>query len=73
MKQQNFPRLAGKVVLVTGAWGGLGKTFIRHLLASRAKIILSDIAEKPIAQLAEGGGVVLLWHYRVKLKRVVLT
>ena len=41
---------------MTGAWGGLGKTFIRHLLASRAKIILTDIAEKPIAQLAEGGG-----------------
>lgn len=62
MKQQNFPRLAGKVVLVTGAWGGLGKTFIRHLLASRAKIILSDIAEKPIAQLAEGGGLPTGWE-----------
>lgn len=54
-KQNAYPRLAGKVVLVTGAWGGLGKTFVQHLLASRANVILSDMAERPLAELAEGG------------------
>ncbi len=56
---QYFPRLAGKVVLVTGAWGGLGRTFVRHLLASQAKVILTDVNERPISELAEGGG--LYW------------
>lgn len=65
MKKVAFPRLADKVVLVTGAWGGLGRTFVRHLLASRAKVILSDIAQQPIAQLAEGGGLPAGWERQV--------
>lgn len=65
MKSNAFPRLAGKVVLVTGAWGGLGRTFVRHLLASRARIILTDIAERPIAELAEGGGLPAGWERQV--------
>lgn len=62
VKPDAFPRLAGKVVLVTGAWGGLGRTFVRHLLASNAKLILSDIAEQPLALLAEGGGLPAGWE-----------
>lgn len=65
MKQNAFPRLAGKVVLVTGAWGGLGRTFVRHLLASHAKVILSDVAERPVASLAEGGGLPAGWENNV--------
>ena len=55
MKANAHPRLAGQVILVTGAWGGLGRTFVRHLLASRAKVILSDVSERPLAELADGG------------------
>lgn len=62
MKANAFPRLAGKVVLVTGAWGGLGRTFVRHLLASRARVILSDIAERSIAELAEAGELPAGWQ-----------
>jgi uncharacterized protein len=65
MKQNPLPRLANKVVLVTGAWGGLGRTFVRQLLASRAKVILSDVAEKPMSQLAEGGGLREGWEQNV--------
>ncbi|MDI1302579.1 MAG: SDR family NAD(P)-dependent oxidoreductase [bacterium] len=62
MKHNAFPRLAGKVVLVTGAWGGLGRTFVRHLLASRAKVILSDMVEKPVAELAQAGELPAGWE-----------
>lgn len=62
---QYFPRLAGKVVLVTGAWGGLGRTFVRHLLASQAKVILTDVNERPISELDEGGGLPFGWEKQV--------
>lgn len=65
MKQNAHPRLAGKVVLVTGAWGGLGRTFVRHLLAARARVILSDVAERPLAELDTGGGLPAGWEARV--------
>jgi short-subunit dehydrogenase len=65
MKANSFPRLAGKVVLVTGAWGGLGATFVRQLLASGAKLILSDLAEKPLATLAQGGTLPAGWERNV--------
>lgn len=65
IKQNAYPRLAGKVVLVTGVWGGLGKTFVRHLLASRARVILSDMAERPLAELAEAGGLPEGWQQQV--------
>lgn len=65
MKQNAFPRLKGKVVLVTGAWGGLGRTFVRHLLATGAQVILSDVAERPIAGLEEGGGLPAGWKQQV--------
>lgn len=65
MKANAHPRLAGKVVLVTGAWGGLGRTFVRHLLASRAKVILSDVTDRPVAELAEGGGLPAGWEAQV--------
>jgi short-subunit dehydrogenase len=65
MKANAFPRLYGKVVLVTGAWGGLGRTFVRHLLASGAKVILSDVAERPLSDLEEGGGLPTGWQRRV--------
>jgi NAD(P)-dependent dehydrogenase (short-subunit alcohol dehydrogenase family) len=65
VKTNAFRRLAGKVVLVTGAWGGLGKHFVRQLLASNAKVILSDLREQPLAQLEEGGGLPAGWQSHV--------
>lgn len=65
MPSNAFPRLAGQVVLITGAWGGLGRTFARHLLASGAQLILSDLREQPLALLAEGGGLPPGWESRV--------
>lgn len=65
MKLNAHPRLAGKVVLVTGAWGGLGRTFVRQLLAARAKVILSDVAERPLAELDEQGGLPEGWQAQV--------
>lgn len=40
-----------KTVLITGAFGGFGKHFIQQLLKSGAKLILSDVADMPIAQI----------------------
>lgn len=54
MQFPHHPELAGKVVLVTGAWGGLGRTFVRHLLASGARVIMSDVSERPLSDLPEG-------------------
>lgn len=65
MKQNAFPHLANKVVLVTGAWGGLGRTLVRHLLASRARVILSDLVEQPLDELAVGGGLPHGWQQNV--------
>lgn len=65
MKTNAFPRLAGQVVLVTGAWGGLGRNFVRQLLAANAKLILSDLREQPLELLAEGGGLPAGWQQNV--------
>lgn len=65
MKQNAFPRLAGQTVLVTGAWGGLGRTLVRQLLASRAKVILSDIGQRPLAELAADGELPAGWEVNV--------
>lgn len=46
--------LTGKVVLITGAWGGLGRTLARHLLATGARLILSDVQQRPLSELPEG-------------------
>ncbi|MBK7976984.1 MAG: SDR family NAD(P)-dependent oxidoreductase [Deltaproteobacteria bacterium] len=62
MRSDRFPRLAGKVVLITGAWGGLGRTFARHLLASGARLILSDLAERPLPELADDGALPAGWE-----------
>lgn len=65
MKMNRYPRLAGKVVLVTGAWGGLGRTFVRHLLASGARVIMSDMTERPLSDLPEGHELPKGWEVRV--------
>lgn len=65
MQTEIYPRLAGKVVLLSGAWGGLGRTFARQLLASKARLILSDLAERPPGDLAEGGDLPAGWEEAV--------
>lgn len=65
MQAQQHPQLAGKVVLVTGAWGGLGRTFVRHLLASGARVIMSDVSERPLSELPEGHQLPAGWASQV--------
>ena len=40
-----------KTVLLTGAFGGFGKHFANQLLEAGAKLVLSDVAEKPLADV----------------------
>lgn len=54
-----------KTVLITGAWGGLGITFVRHLLFSGARVILSDRQEKPITELNRAGDLPQGWESQV--------
>ncbi|CAF4397676.1 unnamed protein product, partial [Adineta steineri] len=37
--------LDGKVAIVTGSAGGLGKVIAKHLLAAGAQVVLCDINE----------------------------
>lgn len=45
-------KLKGKVAIVTGGAGGIGSTTARRLLNEGAKVMLVDLAEAPLADLA---------------------
>jgi NAD(P)-dependent dehydrogenase (short-subunit alcohol dehydrogenase family) len=52
-------RLAGKRVIVTGAAGGLGRSFALHLATVGARVVASDVREQELAEtcaLAEERG-----------------
>lgn len=49
------PGIDGKVAIVTGARGGIGKAIARKLHASGAKMVLTDIEMLPAAILEEFG------------------
>jgi 3alpha(or 20beta)-hydroxysteroid dehydrogenase len=51
-----MPDLHGKVALVTGAGSGLGAAVARELAADGASVLLTDVAEKRLATIAEGLG-----------------
>ena len=69
-KLQRMPRpkpLAGKVALVTGGAGAIGSAVARRLLADGACVMLSDLAEEALGEvagdLAEGPGTdPVAWH-----------
>ncbi len=53
-------RLSGRVILVTGAAGGLGTSIVSRLAAEGARVVASDIdadtCASVIAELADRGG-----------------
>ncbi|MAJ61229.1 MAG: short-chain dehydrogenase [bacterium TMED88] len=50
----------GKVAVVTGGAGGIGKSLVRALLAEGARVVVGDVEEnvlnETVAELGEGGG-----------------
>lgn len=48
--------IAGRIAIVTGAGGGIGRAVVRGLLAEGARVVATDIAADGIAALAEEPG-----------------
>jgi len=59
-------RLQGKVVVITGAGGGIGEGFARRFAAEGAQVVLGDLAERVLAVAAEAGGVGLVGDMTVE-------
>lgn len=51
-------RLAGRVVLITGAAGGIGAASARRLAAEGARLVLGDVAGPAVEKLATELGAV---------------
>jgi NAD(P)-dependent dehydrogenase (short-subunit alcohol dehydrogenase family) len=51
-------RLAGKVALITGAGGGMGRVAAERFAAEGAKVVVVDVAEHPevVSAITEAGG-----------------
>jgi 3alpha(or 20beta)-hydroxysteroid dehydrogenase len=49
-----MPDLDGKVALVTGAGSGLGAAVARELVACGASVLLTDVADDPLGEVAAG-------------------
>ena len=62
MVELQYPELAGKVAIVTGAASGMGKCFSEKLAANGAIVVMTDINEEGVraaadAVIAAGGSV----------------
>lgn len=53
IRDLNAARLDGKVVIITGAAGGIGACIARHFVAAGAALLLADIKAQGAAALAE--------------------
>src|SRR5690606_2019964 len=51
-RQTMSQRLKDKIVVVTGAAGGMGQAFARAFASEGAALILTDVAESPLNELA---------------------
>jgi short-subunit dehydrogenase len=54
---KTYKSYSGKTVLITGAFGGFGQKFIKKMLLSDAKVILTDIVDKPITDVLKEEGI----------------
>ncbi|KAG8900540.1 hypothetical protein FRC01_010100 [Tulasnella sp. 417] len=58
--ERDIPDLTGKVVIVTGGNGGVGRETVKHLLSKNAKVYMAsrsqDLAEQAIRELKEETG-----------------
>lgn len=50
----------GRVVLVTGAGGGIGGATVRHLVTAGAQVVASDRTEEELSEVAAAGDVSIL-------------
>lgn len=53
MQQATGTRLAGKVAIITGAAGGIGRATAQRFVAEGARVVLSDLDEQALAAAAE--------------------
>jgi len=74
---KNLFNVAGKVVVMTGACGVLGRTIVKHFAEQGAKVILLDLertaekAEEIIAEIKNEGGEACFFATNVLDKRVL--
>ncbi len=54
------PRLEGKVALITGAAGGIGRASAALFEAEGARLVLTDVDVSGLADFAERGALVLV-------------
>ena len=53
MSTQAQPRLAGKVALITGGAGSIGRATARAFVAAGARVVIADLDEAPLRAAAE--------------------